>query len=101
MPDPTTTATPSADDLVRRKFWELADEKDALLAASQAKRDAREALSTEINALQEKKNALTEELRTVADARIFEIDNERGKLARILRDDGGKSQMGERPAKAG
>lgn len=69
------------DALLRAKFAELCGQRDAILAVTAPKREARD---KHVAKARTKEDELTAELREL-EAPLYEINNEIGKISRALR----------------
>lgn len=75
------------DDLIRRRFHELGATVEAIRARAKPTRDEYEAISVEINALEERRREIAGRLK-IAEAGLFEAMQEHAHAARALRPPG-------------
>jgi len=86
-----TNLSPEA---LRKRFHEAGAEREALMESMKPTWKAHKALVEKIQALEAEAKALAEEMAPTR-AKLFELENERGAIARFLREPDGKSRMGK------
>jgi len=73
----------NTEDTMRKRFWDLAAERERILAMSAGARSQREALQTEIAQREKAMEPLNASIREI-ERPLYDIDQERAMLARAL-----------------
>jgi len=70
-------------DVMRKRFWDLANARDGILSQSSAPRQEREELQAQIADLERRMAPLNQRIREI-EAPLYDINQERAMLARAL-----------------